>query len=635
MKRFFNDIKYLFCAHLLGLLVMSIYRFWLFLAAGEFLAERSKGDVLLQCGAFLRGIWFDNVIACYVIILPLAVIVLMHLFGWLPKWRLKFVWLWLLVFYALAFAASASDIAYFQYFFKHLNSSIWNWAGYGGTTVGMVLGEPSYYPAIASYFVFLGLFAWMLRPARWLKSDVRTGSSWTSRGTALFVGGVLIGLCLFGIRGRMGYNPIKVSAAYYCDDAFLNQLGINPAFNLLLTTLDDRRPENRELHLIDVAEARENTEAILGRPLRFTLHAPDTASCRGRNVVLILMESMSADLMHRGWTPFLDSLAAQSISFENCYSAGCHTNHGIFSTLYSFPALMFRNLMKGTNIPNYEGLPTVLRDAGYGTLFFMTHESQYDNMNAFLRTNGFDEIHAQEDYPAEKVANSFGVQDDYLFEYANRRLAEVRQPFFATLLTISNHPPYVIPQWFKPRAEKSEEQIVEYADHALRGFFEEARRHAWYDSTVFVLLGDHGKLLGKSENEMPQSMNHVPWLIHIPGGVPKSVKGWAMQTDVQPTLLSLLGISAGQEHFGVNALEEKRRMALYTADNVIGARTGERLYIYEPSTKSEWFYVTDDSTGITPQADLSSPAEQATMREMRRQLFSVLQTAQEEIKKHE
>ena len=42
----------------------------------------------------------------------------------------------------------------------------------------------------------------------------------------------------------------------------------------------------------------------------------------------------------------------------------------------------------------------------------MTHEGQYDNMNAFFRTNGFDEVFAQEDYPSEKVVNSFGVQDD-------------------------------------------------------------------------------------------------------------------------------------------------------------------------------------------------------------------------------
>ena len=60
----------------------------------------------------------------------------------------------------------------------------------------------------------------------------------------------MTGLCLFGIRGRMGYNPIKVSQAYYCDDAFLNQLGINPAFNLLTSVLDDMRKENRASHAL-------------------------------------------------------------------------------------------------------------------------------------------------------------------------------------------------------------------------------------------------------------------------------------------------------------------------------------------------------------------------------------------------
>ena len=48
----------------------------------------------------------------------------------------------------------------------------------------------------------------------------------------------------------MGYNPIKVSQAYYCEDSFLNQLGINPAFNLLTSALDDMRKENKELHLM-------------------------------------------------------------------------------------------------------------------------------------------------------------------------------------------------------------------------------------------------------------------------------------------------------------------------------------------------------------------------------------------------
>lgn len=110
-----------------------------------------------------------------------------------------------------------------------------------------------------------------------------------------------------------------------------------------------------------------------------------------------MMESMSAKFMkHFGQsetlTPFLDSLYTRSISFRNFYSAGIHTNHGLYATLYSFPAMMKRNLMKGSVIPRYSGLPTVLKENGYYNLFFMTHEGQYDNMNAFFRTNGYDEV---------------------------------------------------------------------------------------------------------------------------------------------------------------------------------------------------------------------------------------------------
>lgn len=132
-----------------------------------------------------------------------------------------------------------------------------------------------------------------------------------------------------------------------------------------------------------------------------------TAVPTQKNVVLIFMESMSANLMeHFGstkkLTPFLDSLYLESLSFDHFYSAGIHTNHGMYATLYSFPAIMKRNAMKGAVVPVYSGLPTVLKDNGYRNLFFMTHESQYDNMNAFLRTNGFDEIYAQENYPRIK-----------------------------------------------------------------------------------------------------------------------------------------------------------------------------------------------------------------------------------------
>lgn len=52
---------------------------------------------------------------------------------------------------SIAFMASAANIPYFAYFFKNINSSIFEWFGYAGTTAGMVTGEKSYFLYIAMF----------------------------------------------------------------------------------------------------------------------------------------------------------------------------------------------------------------------------------------------------------------------------------------------------------------------------------------------------------------------------------------------------------------------------------------------------------------------------------------------------
>ena len=342
-----------------------------------------------------------------------------------------------------------------------------------------------------------------------------------------------------------------------------------------------------------------------------------------------MMESMSAKFMkHFGQsetlTPFLDSLYTRSISFRNFYSAGIHTNHGLYATLYSFPAMMKRNLMKGSVIPRYSGLPTVLKENGYYNLFFMTHEGQYDNMNAFFRTNGYDEVFSQENYPADKVVNSFGVQDDFLYDYAipvlNQRAA-TGQPFFATLLSISNHPPYVIPPFFHPKTSEPEMQIVEYADWALRQFFEEARKQPWFDNTIFVLEGDHGKLVGDAECELPESYNHIPLMIYSSRIQPEEKTAFGGQVDIQPTILGLLNIDYLQNNFGVDLLKEERPCMFYTADNMIVGRNDTLLYLYNYETQQEFTYHIDNGKlKAVPMDDRFLPLKEYS--------FSMLQSAE-------
>ena len=380
MKRFLNLIVYILTIHVSALLIAGLFRLVLFISSYHQLTSEALSDKSLSMLAFVHGVWFDNVIGCYILLLPLAIAVVCGVCNYYGKALFRFFTIFFSVFYGLVYLISASDIPYFAYFFKHINSSIFEWFGYAGTTAGMILGESAYYLSIGLFLLFLaGFIVWLVCLSRYFHRRSLTISAsfpFWKRGVVVLVGACLIGLCIFGIRGRTGYNPIKVSAAYFCQDAFLNQLGVSPTFNLLTSVMDDMRPENKYLHLMDEQEAITKAQALLNRqgevavsPLAVYRHASKADSVQqGRpNVVLIMMESMSSKLMkHFGQsetlTPFLDSLYTRSISFRNFYSAGIHTNHGLYATLYSFPAMMKRNLMKGSVIPRYSGLPTVLKE---------------------------------------------------------------------------------------------------------------------------------------------------------------------------------------------------------------------------------------------------------------------------------
>ena len=643
MKR---NICYLLTIHTVALIVFTLFRLVLFFNTNYTFPEEIQHDYLLQAEAFVRGVWFDNVIACYISILPLVMLWIVSLCRYQSKWIYSFCQGWFITLYTVAFIICASNIPYFDYFFKIINSSIYNWFEYAGTTAGMIFGETSYYFPIALGIATIGIWAWFVTKVtkRFLNKIRKEGERKAPFqlpqfiGT-FFIGVALIGLCCLGIRGRLGYNHIRTSQSYYCQDPFLNQLGVNPVFNLLYSTTEDMRKEKRQLTLMDNNEAIAKAQSFLNRkgiegisPLARKIDA-DTSRQTHPNILLIFMESMSSKLMAafgnpQGLTPYLDSLYNHSLVFDNIWSAGIHTNQGMYSTLYSFPTIMKRNAMKGSVIPVYSGFPTVLKDNGYRNLFFMTHESQYDNMNAFYRTNGFDEIYAEENYPKEKIANHWGVPDDFLYEYALPILtdrAATGQPFFGVLLSISNHPPYVIPPYFQPRNSNIENQIVEYADWSIRKLMTEAKKQPWFENTLFVFIGDHGKLVGSPENEMPESYNHVPFMIYGKGIIPDTNHSLGTQIDVAPTLLGMLGIGYTQIGLGVDLLREQRPCTFYTADNLIAARDSSRLYIHQPETGQEFRYTFGEGK-------LNTASEDEEFQNLKEYVFTMLQATEELVK---
>ena len=135
MKRYFKAFGYLLSVHVLALLVMTLFRLVEFIALHGMIVDAEASRVM----AFVKGVWFDNVIACYISVLPVAVLLIAASLGWCHRHLLRGINIWYAAWFAIAFMPSAANTPYFQYFFKNINSSIFGWFGYVATTSGHAL----------------------------------------------------------------------------------------------------------------------------------------------------------------------------------------------------------------------------------------------------------------------------------------------------------------------------------------------------------------------------------------------------------------------------------------------------------------------------------------------------------------
>lgn len=606
MKKIKTLLAYILSVHILALAFMTLQRIVLLLTNLEQI-QNVEQKISWVLSALIRGLWFDNVIACYVTLFPLLAISILGLFNIANKYVFKTFNLVFIILYSIEFGGGIANIPYFNYFFKHLNASIFNWAEEKGTAAGMILQEKSYYIYFLFFVLSVAVFAFLLTKIikKLLKNEQQNilGKAYIGYVPLCLL---LLGSCVFGIRGRTGYNPIKSSQAYFCNNTFLNQLGVNPVFFFMCDVIESSESHYSVDKIISEKAALTRIRKELGltgckytkSPIAREVIAQGEP--RRMNVVVILMESMSANLLDikengKEITPFLNELINKSYYFENFYSAGNHTNHGVMATLYGIPALFDRNIMKNVDIPLCSGLPTTLLKNGYRTMFFMSHESQYDNMNAFLRENGVEEIYSQENYPAEKRVNSFGVPDDYLLDYAFDKITQEaadNKPFQSTILTISNHPPYIVPDKFKAVSSNPQYQIVAYADDAIRRFMNKAEKQKWFDNTLFVFLADHGKIVGSNSYELPLSYNHIPLIIYSKSltDSPRRLKQLGGQIDIFPTVMGLLNRSYKNNTLGVDLFKTTRQSMFFSADDGLGCINKDYFYAYNFKSKTEGLY---------------------------------------------
>ncbi|MDX1372898.1 MAG: LTA synthase family protein, partial [Nitrososphaeraceae archaeon] len=289
-------------------------------------------------------------------------------------------------------------------------------------------------------------------------------------------------------------------------------------------------------------------------------------------------------------------------------------------------ALYRQHPMKKIN--EYDGLSSALKSHGYTTTYFTTHDSQFDNVEGFLRANDFDNVISQKDYPSEEVKTTLGVPDDFMFSFSIPKINEIsndQKPFFVSFMTASDHGPYYIPDYFKPRSEGIKDQIIEYADWSLKQFMIHAAKQKWYENTLFVFLADHGAPLGSSY-DIALNYFHSPFLLYSPDSAlikPKNYIKIANQIDVFPTIMGSLKLPYTNNTLGIDLLHEDRKYSVINDDDKIGILDSSFLCIMKDKghTLSLYNYRTKDRNDLIDQY----PDKAANMAEYAKSLMQVHQ----------
>ncbi len=306
-------------------------------------------------------------------------------------------------------------------------------------------------------------------------------------------------------------------------------------------------------------------------------HINDLNSAENKNVVFILVESLSAKFLaefgnEKHITPFLDSIAQQSICFENLYATGTRTVRGMEAVMLSIPPTPGQSIVKRPNNHNLYTAASVFKKRNYDCNFFYGGDGYFDNMNSFFGGNGFtiydrgrgsvlnDNIKTtRHNISDEEVTfeNAWGICDEDIFNKMLRvadKQYQQGKPFLNFIMTTSNHRPYTYPSGkIDIPSGKSREGAVKYTDYALRDLFRKAKNKPWYKNTVFVIIADHcASSAGKDEIDLANY--HIPALI-INAGDAQKVETQCSQIDIFPTLFGCFHWDYDSDFYGKDVLK--------------------------------------------------------------------------------
>ncbi|PZU51830.1 MAG: sulfatase [Thauera sp.] len=588
-------------------LALTALAVWTLLRLGLWLYADAGSNALHVFG---RGLWFDAATLAWMASPLLVISALLpdrlrasRLMGGV-RWGV----LWLAV--ALLLFGAVAEVVFWDEFSTRFNFIAVDYLLYTQEVIGNIVESYPVGTLVGAIVMLSALFVIVLR--RRLSFAVAT-RPWRVR-VAMLAAAVLL---------PTAAQLATIEQMEGSGDAYADELAGNGLFSLAAAmrrneldyarwyaTLPQEEADEvlRSLHVERLPLSAEDSPSAMDDPP----HDKSPFTRRPRNVVLVTVESLSAEYVgaygsKAGLTPELDRIAAEGLRFANVYATGTRTVRGLEALSLGTPPVPGQAIVRRTNNNNLSTVGEILAPQGVVPMFIYGGYGYFDNMNSYFRGNDY-LIVDRTDFPKDSIVfeNVWGVADESLYANAliamNRKAAEGK-PFFAQIMTTSNHRPYTYPDGrIDIPSPGGRHGAVKYTDWAIGQFIREAKKQPWFADTLFVFVADHcASVAGRTR--LPVAKYRIPLIFYAPDMLPPGeFTDRLSQIDLAPTLLEVMGKNGDDHFFGRAFFEEHVQLDRVFISNYqdLGYLRGDLLTVLSPQRVVRAYRVDPATLESTP-----------------------------------
>ncbi len=265
---------------------------------------------------------------------------------------------------------------------------------------------------------------------------------------------------------------------------------------------------------------------------KYLLSNSISGTCKGYNVVEIMIETGTNSVINETLTPNLYNLTREGITFNNNYSK----NKTNISEFIGISGSVTTGISKYSNTVPYS-LANVLNKFGYETSYFHSNNASFYNRGTIIPNLGFNNTYmasstaGSESYDKVTLIDGFDFNNEFSGKYpldskfyeavSDYFIPNTDEPFYTFWTTLTTHGPYnyddSLTTYYAKYYDilKSAEsrgkwinicssfgsvvanQFAEYQckmmvfDEALGMLLSDLKDKGLYDNTIFVLYGDH------------------------------------------------------------------------------------------------------------------------------------------------